>query len=154
MLWLFKKKRTDQYQRPFPKNVPINVEPNSISHVGRDQHAVDFLVAEGTIVCAPRTGKIIGLKQDSEVGGADKKFENDANYVIIDHGDQETSILIHLQKDSVSVKMGDTVRAGQIIARQASTGWTYDPHIHFAVYCLGRTIPIRFAERIELPTRG
>lgn len=147
---------------PFPDDVPVNIEPESVSHVGRDQYAVDFLVPEGTSVCAPRSGIVQEVKDDSDVGGPDRKFEHDANYVIIGHlGKRETresirffgrvnpvnSIIIHLQRGSVTVKAGDWVEEGQVIARQGSTGWTYTPHIHIAAYQNGITIPIQFKPR-------
>lgn len=146
---------------PFPTSVPVSIEPESISHTGRDQHAVDFLVPEGTTVLVPRAGRVQEVKDDSDVGGPDRQFENDANYVVIklnltpeDPGFREEpysryvySILIHLQQGSVTVKPGDWVEEGQEIGRQGSTGWTYAPHIHFAVYKCGVTIPVGFMPR-------
>ncbi|MGB7957513.1 MAG: M23 family metallopeptidase [Minisyncoccia bacterium] len=152
--WLFEKITKDVYHRPFPKSVPLKIEPDSIAHTGLDRHAVDFLVPEGTPVCAPREGRIVLVRECSSVGGVEEKFADCANYLIIEHSDGERSVLIHLAKDSTTVKIGAKVRAGQVIARQGSTGWTFDPHIHFAVYRDGTSIPIRFYERMELPNRG
>ncbi|MBP7006098.1 M23 family metallopeptidase [Patescibacteria group bacterium] len=175
------------YRRPFPfvqRGFPFfmcsRIEPNSVAHVGRDKHAVDFLVPEGTPVCAPRDGVVTEVKDGSDRGGADRAFEHDANYIVIDHtsatfkvmgysrlawSDEELggghnpvidedegqrSIIIHLAKGSARVKVGDHVRAGQIIAMQGSTGWTYAPHIHFAVYQNGTSVPIHFRSSVEV----
>jgi murein DD-endopeptidase MepM/ murein hydrolase activator NlpD len=133
-------------------NVLLVAECDKTTHIGRDKYAVDFLMAEGTPVCAPRDGRVILAKSDSDLGGPSQRFENDANFVVLDHGDGETSFLAHLRKGSLKVKTGETVLAGQIIALQGSTGWTTEPHIHFAVYDkqLGVTVPIRFKERFVL----
>lgn len=152
MRWPFGIKERGLYQRPFPMGVPLVAESDVTSHAGRDKHAVDFLVAEGTSVCVPRDGRIILVKVDSDIGGPEKRFENDANYVVVDHGDGQTSFLAHLRKGSLQTKVGEAVLAGQIIALQGSTGWTTEPHIHFAVYDkqLGVTVPIKFKERFVI----
>ena len=54
------------------------------------------------------------------------------NYVVIDHGHGECSFLAHLQKGSVTVKVGDRVTRGQPIARMGLSGdsdWL--PHVHY-----------------------
>jgi murein DD-endopeptidase MepM/ murein hydrolase activator NlpD len=137
------------YRFPFPSGTPAQKHFSLESHIGRDKHAIDFLISEGTDICAPREGKILLIKDDSEKGGPHPSFANDANYVVIGHNDGERSLLIHLQKGSVRVRTGDTVSVGQVIARQGSTGWTTQPHVHFAVYRNGITIPIRFEKSLR-----
>ena len=53
------------------------------------------------------------------------------NYIVIDHGNGEFSLLGHLQKSSVKVKVGDRVSAGDAIARVGSSGSSNNPHLHF-----------------------
>ena len=53
------------------------------------------------------------------------------NCVIIDHGNSEYSVLAHLQQDSVTVKAGDQVVAGQVIGKLGSSGDSYGPHLHY-----------------------
>ncbi len=134
------------YRYPFPDNVPLNIEPDSIAHTGVDKYAVDFLVPEGTLVLAPRAGSVFAIEQCHDMGGPDEQFADRANYVMIVHSDNERSILIHLKKDSVRIKLGAYVESGDVIAAQGSSGWTYEPHIHFAVYRNGSSVKIRFAE--------
>ena len=40
----------------------------------------------------------------------------------------------HLEHDSLKVRVGQQVRAGQEIARVGMTGYTYTPHLHFQVF--------------------
>jgi hypothetical protein len=44
------------------------------------------------------------------------------NCVIIDHGNSEYSVMMHMQTGSVTVKVGDRVATGQIIGRLGSSG--------------------------------
>lgn len=53
------------------------------------------------------------------------------NYVVIDHGHGEFSLLGHLQKGSVTVKAGDRVKRGQAVAKVGSSGSSNNPHVHF-----------------------
>ena len=53
------------------------------------------------------------------------------NYVVIDHGNGEFSLLGHLKKGSVAVKKGESVDAGQLIGRVGSSGVSTEPHLHY-----------------------
>lgn len=53
------------------------------------------------------------------------------NYVVIDHGGGEFSLLGHLQRGSVSVKPGDRVAQGQPVGRVGSSGSSMFPHLHY-----------------------
>lgn len=77
------------------------------------------------------------------------------NHVAIDHGNGEFSMYAHLKPGSLNVKVGDVVKAGQVIGKLGSSGNSTEPHLHFQVCdrpeplaCAG--IPINFAN-IELP---
>jgi murein DD-endopeptidase MepM/ murein hydrolase activator NlpD len=53
------------------------------------------------------------------------------NYVVIDHGNGEFSLMGHLRQNSVLVKVGDPVRADQVVAHVGSSGSSYFPHLHY-----------------------
>lgn len=57
----------------------------------------------------------------------------DGNHVLIRHEKGEYSLYAHLLKDSISVKTGDKVSAGQQIGCVGSSGSSYLPHLHFHV---------------------
>lgn len=59
-------------------------------------------------------------------------------HVIIDHGDNISSIYAHL--DSVYVYEGKEVKPGDIIGAEGSTGWSTGPHLHFETRVFG--IPV------------
>jgi murein DD-endopeptidase MepM/ murein hydrolase activator NlpD len=72
------------------------------------------------------------------------------NYVMIDHGKGEYSLYAHLQPDSVRVRVGDQVKAGELVAKLGSSGNSTEPHLHFQLcdkpdplMCAG--IPVNFS---------
>ena len=53
------------------------------------------------------------------------------NYVLIDHGKSEFGLYAHMQLRSVRVKVGDQVKAGDVIGKLGSSGNSTEPHLHF-----------------------
>ncbi|EEF58703.1 M23 family metallopeptidase [Pedosphaera parvula] len=120
----------------------------SFSHSGPDEYAVDFKMPIGTPIHAARGGIVVKARGDSNVGGPDRKYENSANCVLIQHSDGTIGIYAHLMKGGVTVNVGDKVNAGDLIAHSGNTGFTSGPHLHFSVF---KTRSGR--ERLSLPVR-
>lgn len=53
------------------------------------------------------------------------------NYVVIDHGNKEFSMLAHLRAGSVNVRKGDIVPAGKILGEVGNSGASIMPHLHY-----------------------
>ena len=53
------------------------------------------------------------------------------NYVMIDHGNGEFSLLAHMRRGSVTVRKGDRVRQGQPVGRVGFSGSVYTIHTHY-----------------------
>lgn len=139
-----------RYSLPFSAKIPLKIELNSIAHVGPYEYAVDFLMPEGSEVLAPRPGLVVKIKDDSNKGGPSKEFENDANYITLAHCN-EFSQLVHFRKDGIFAKEGEEVKEGQLLGYTGSTGWTYEPHLHFMVFKVlpdgkFQSLKIRFKE--------
>ncbi len=135
------------------------------THYARSQEefAVDFLMDEGTTICAAREGVVILVRADSRVGGADvQKYRNAANYVVIKHSDGTYARYAHLQYAGALVQLGAKVVRGQPIGKSGTTGATTTPHLHFDVSVpidgmTRRSIPIRFRTSegiISNPVKG
>jgi hypothetical protein len=53
------------------------------------------------------------------------------NSVIIAHGNAEYSVMMHMQRGSVTVRVGDRVTAGQVVGKLGNSGDTFGPHLHY-----------------------
>ena len=143
---------TQMYQLPYPSGLSFPVSQGfhgKYSHTGGDCYSIDFKMPEGSPVHAAREGIVVGIKDDSNVGGSSKKFEWDANYILIQHSDGTLGHYVHLQKGGVKVNIGDKVVAGQFIGLSGNTGHSTGPHLHFAVFKAQtgkqrETIPVKF----------
>ena len=121
----------------------------SYSHTGAEQYAIDWKMSPGTPVHAARDGVVVKIKDDSDKGGPDRKFENAANYVLIRHSDGSIANYAHLQKAGAKVLLGQKVKAGDFIALSGNSGFSTGPHLHFAVFKTKNgsereSIPVRF----------
>lgn len=77
------------------------------------------------------------------------------NCVIIDHGNSEYSVLMHMQPGSVAVKVGDRVATGQVIGRLGNSGDAFGPHLHYQLQSgpllwKSQPLPFRF-QNIDAP---
>lgn len=113
-----------------------------------NEYATDFTCDPGTTVCAARAGVVTGCRQDFSLGGADEKFKDLGNYIIIKHDDGTFAEYFHLQHNGVLVQLGQRVAAGQPIGKSGATGHVTGPHIHFCVFQ-----NIDGKDRLTLPTK-
>lgn len=92
-------------------------------------------------VYAPAAGTVVRAKNDRadyEIGKSGFDYGEmskdnttmNGNYVAIDHGHGEYSVLVHLRNGSIRVKPGDHVKAGEEIGRIGMSGDSYYPHLH------------------------
>ena len=90
-----------------------------VSHREDLAYAVDFACEEGTPIVASRDGVVWSMRRDSGRGCADPSCVDDANFVVLDHGDGTYSSYYHLQREGVVVDVGDQVCAGQACSRRS-----------------------------------
>ncbi len=108
----------------------------SPAHEGRLKHSIDFIVQEGTPIFAASSGVVVDVKDDSDIGGRERKYDKFGNYIEIKHAYGEYSIYEHIRKEGSLVKIGDMVKEGDLIGYSGNTGWiaTLGPHLHFDVH--------------------
>jgi len=99
-----------------------------------ERAALDFKMKRGTNILAVRDGVVIRVKEDGFKGGWSRKYRNHGNNIVIQHSDNSRSGYWHLQKDGALVKVGDSVKQGQVIALSGKTGYAAMPHLHFIVW--------------------
>lgn len=97
----------------------------------------------GAPVSAPAAGKVIravaGLPDNAK--GQRPPFSREqfvadpslmwGNHVEIDHGNGEISMLAHLKHGSVTLKVGDVVKAGQKVGEMGFSGDAFLVHLHY-----------------------
>ncbi|RYG61903.1 MAG: M23 family metallopeptidase [Alphaproteobacteria bacterium] len=82
----------------------------------------DLAAKTGTPVKAPADG-IVRLARDTFMSG---------NLIMLDHGGALTTVYAHL--NSMDVKVGDSVKAGDVIGTVGTTGRSSGPHLHWGAY--------------------
>jgi murein DD-endopeptidase MepM/ murein hydrolase activator NlpD len=93
----------------------------------------------GAEVLAVADGRISDLKDglpdnagNNEASSRNITLDNVVgNYLILDLGHARFALYAHLQPGSLRVKLGDRVKAGQVLARLGNSGNSDAPHLHF-----------------------
>lgn len=128
-------------------NRPINTtNPNVTNSFGPSHLGVDYGYAQGTPVYAAADGKVI-LEISTETrqwiantasdpfklssGNRALRTEDYGNFVKLSHVENYQSIYAHLKPGSITVKLNETVKAGQKIGEVGSTGNSTGNHLHW-----------------------
>jgi murein DD-endopeptidase MepM/ murein hydrolase activator NlpD len=113
-----------------------------------DDIAIDFKMKQGTGVYAARDGVVTFVRKTGTKGGIGRKYMGIDNRIVVKHSDGTYAHYLHLQHNGALVRVGDTVRQGQLIGLSGSTGFSAFPHLHFEVtegtHKAMRQIPVRF----------
>jgi murein DD-endopeptidase MepM/ murein hydrolase activator NlpD len=99
------------------------------THRSRGRHGgIDLVGREGDPIMAAGAGRVVDIQPNPS--------STYGYQVVIDHGNGVFTQYAHLQRGSITVRPGDTVEAGDPIARMGRTGNTPsggDTHLHFEV---------------------
>ena len=87
----------------------------------------------GKPVVAPAEGKVVIAEDGASdntpgVANPQKLY---GNHLVIDHGNGEFSLLAHLMRSSLMVKVGERVQVGQLLAKAGNSGVSTEPHLHY-----------------------
>ena len=111
-----------------------------IGHKGTDFAVADLgMMQSGVSVLAAADGTIKGVRSDEpdisvkSRGIETIKGKECGNGLVIAHSNGWTSQYCHLKKNSLPVKAGDAVTAGQVIGQIGLSGQTEYPHLHFTL---------------------
>lgn len=104
------------------------------THHGDFAYSIDWLMPEGTPICAARGGTVVYVIDHFSGGGFKDEYLNKNNTVQILHDDGTLAQYTHIKKDGAAVKTGDTVKPGDIIAYSGNVGYSQSPHLHFNAF--------------------
>lgn len=88
---------------------------------GKAHNGIDIPAPEGEVILAAADGTVTETGFDTVRG----------NYLVLDHGDGLTTL--YAQCRNVDVEVGDTVKAGEMVAAVGITGMSTGAHLHFEV---------------------
>jgi murein DD-endopeptidase MepM/ murein hydrolase activator NlpD len=78
-------------------------------------------VKDGIVENVPNQPPVVPITLETVAG----------NHINLDLGGGVYAMYAHLQPGSLKVKLGDTVKRGQVIALLGNTGNSTEPHLHF-----------------------
>ncbi len=100
-----------------------------MNDIPKDPHSgLDIAAAIGTKVTCPRNGRVLNLGN----------FFYSGNMVFVDHGQGFITSYCHL--DSIAVKKGQIIKAGDMIGAVGKTGRVTGPHLHWSVSLNGARV--------------
>ena len=115
---------------PITSGYSIAARFGQVGSWSRYHTGFDFSAAVGTALHAPASGVVTNAGSGSASGWA-------GNYVAIRYPDGTSSLMAHMS--TVSVSVGQTVSACQVVGAVGMTGRTFGPHVHFEIYPAGVT---------------
>ena len=90
--------------------------------VKKFHHGIDINCNTGTDVRSPGNGKVVAVERQAGFGLV----------VEIDHGFGYKTIFAHLS--DTTVKIGQKIKRGQVIAKSGNSGLSSGPHLHYEVH--------------------
>lgn len=157
--WLFGdpkiKINNKAYQTPFLTKAGHEITQafnGRFSHQGEySRYAVDIAMPVGTNIHAVREGTVVWVKDNFHMSGRTQYFLDKANVIKVLHSDGTFALYAHILMDTASVKVGDNVIEGQLLARSGSSGFSTGPHLHFMIFRnVGfkvKSIPFKFTDQ-------
>ena len=103
-------------------------------HNAWDLGPMNFLGQDQGLPILAAAGGVVAEVADGHFDRKTDWSNTNANYVIIDHGNNWRTIYWHLARDSVTVRVGQTVAAGTVIGEMGSSGISTGTHIHYSLY--------------------
>ncbi len=98
-----------------------------------DGRANEDYFAFGREIIAPADGVVTDVINGvrDNVPGSMNPYSALGNAVLVQHSENEVSVLAHLKLDSIKVKVGEKVTRGQVIGLCGNSGNSSEPHLHY-----------------------
>ena len=114
------------------------LDENKKQHTGNGNKLRDYYIFSKPVM-SPINGKIVGMESSHNDNPPVPKLMGDltnkkGNYLTIQIDDLFYLSIVHFQKDSIKLKVGDKVKKGDILGRVGNSGISYVPHLHYTLY--------------------
>ncbi len=125
------------YKLPFPEGTSYTVSRTTEHGAGDGYYAIDFAMSMSSEIVATRAGTVTHSTEyfpndNCPYPNCDDCL-NDVNRVVIDHGDGESTLYLHLTENGSLVTVGQYVEQGEVIGYSGNSGCSSGPHLHFQV---------------------
>ena len=109
----------------------------------------------GQPVLAPADGTVIQVTDTyaDNAPGRPEEVLPSGNRVLISHGNQEFSLLLHLKQNSIKVKQGAKVKQGDVVGECGNSGASAAPHLEYRLQNskgipYPQTLPAQFVDYV------
>lgn len=123
------------YDLPYTTSKTFNIHQGydgKFSH--QNENSLDFEMPIGTEIVAVRDGIVINVVQNNKLTCPKEECKKYNNSVLLYHPDGSFSEYAHIKFNGATVKIGDQVAQGQLIAYSGNTGWSTGPHLHLVIF--------------------
>lgn len=114
-------------------------------HLGQDIGVVNFARMDHGIPEYAAADGVVEQMQDGNFDRNDTRGSRPANFIVINHGNGWRTRYYHLMANSITVSVGDTVKAGQFLGLAGSSGDSNGPHLHFEVTHNGNSVESKYS---------
>jgi hypothetical protein len=145
---------TTKFPSPFPKKVKLQIASQEgefkNENLPESQFGINLITEKNTPVQAIKDGIIFKIKNDSKRYGLKKELKDQANYIVIDHGDETFTEYSHLSK-KVPIRIGQKIKAGELIGYTGLSGYMKTPNLYLNLFKVEEGKPISLPFELKKP---
>lgn len=104
------------------------------------ERGMNVVAARDGVVKKVRSGEPDRIATEKDLQETQAAQKECGNAVLIDHGGGVQSVYCHLKMNSITVKPGDNIKAGNAIGQVGLSGYTTFPQLHFGITSRGSVI--------------
>lgn len=100
----------------------------------QNENSLDFTMPVGTEIKAIREGVVIKVIDENSKSCGEEECKKYNNLIIVYHTDGTFAEYTHIKHKGSTVKVGDNISKGQLLAYSGNVGWSTGPHLHLVVF--------------------
>ena len=112
------------------------------THEGPPDRNESYFAWNKPVFCV-EAGKVVEVADNVDDNLGNRPYRGNSptgnSSIVVEHPGHSVSIYAHVRKGSATVKVGQAVRAGDLIGRVGNAGFSSEPHLHFGYMTLDET---------------